>query len=158
RVTLAGLDHTRIVPSDGPLRLELRHTYGRQELEGDRAIRALSTLLLRVNRGGGSIGTIQDAATLIADARDPRRAIASVASLAQTRTANFEARSREFARGLRAKTLSEVFAAPRTRGIGAQDTRPPTNRGALYRLPAVHRLALEMSLHESSEQFALDEE
>ena len=34
----------------------------------------------------------------------------------------------------------------------------PVNRGALHRLPASYRLALEMSLHETSEQLALDEE
>src|SRR6185437_648570 len=36
--------------------------------------------------------------------------------------------------------------------------RTPTNPGALHRLPRVLRLALEMSVHETAEQRALDEE
>ena len=35
---------------------------------------------------------------------------------------------------------------------------PPQSPGALHRLPPTLRLALEMSLHERSEQFALDQE
>jgi len=34
----------------------------------------------------------------------------------------------------------------------------PRNPGALHHLPAVYRLALEMAIHERSEQNALDEE
>lgn len=40
----------------------------------------------------------------------------------------------------------------------ALSNMPPSNRGALFRLPRVQRLALEMALHESSEQHALDAE
>jgi hypothetical protein len=35
---------------------------------------------------------------------------------------------------------------------------PPINPGALLHLPRVYRLALEMSLHERSEQYALEQE
>jgi hypothetical protein len=46
---------------------------------------------------------------------------------------------------------------PKIKAVYAS-ANPPMNRGALHRLEPVHRLALEMALHEQSEQHALDEE
>lgn len=155
RVTRANLDHTRIEPGDGPLRLHLRHTYGRQELTGDRAARALTTLLTRVNRGGGSSSTVKNAAAFIADAGDPRRAIATIAEEAKRRTGNFEERAADIARGVHSRSLTEAIALQSQRRE-FPSTGP--NRGALPRLPAPLRLALEMSLNENAEQHALNEE
>jgi hypothetical protein len=161
RVTRSNLDHTRLVADESSLRLMLKHSYGRQQLTGDRAVRALSTLLLHVNRGGGSTNTIADAAEMIADAGDPQRTIAEVAREAERRAGDFEERSAEYARAPRGRTMAEALRAYTRRAAltrGQWSNTPPANPGALYRLPRVHRLALEMALHESSEQFALEQE
>jgi len=135
RVTMWNLEHSKFIANyDGSLQLDLTHSGGRQELTGDRATRALGTLLARLNQAGGAKETITAAADLIADAGDPRSAIALIAREAERRTSPVR----------RVHTL-----------VGDYLT---TNRGALHRLPATHRLALEMSLHETSEQFALDQE
>jgi hypothetical protein len=161
-VTQANLDHTKLIAdADGPMRLQLRHSYGRQELTGDRATRALSTLLARVNGGGGLSGTIMDATELIAESGDPRRTIAAIAREAERRTGNFEERSAEFARAPRGKTVGQLLRDNMRRQSANGEwwnNMTPTNPGALTRLPGVYRLALEMSLHESSEQFALEQE
>jgi hypothetical protein len=142
RVTTANLDRTKIViDANEPVRLHLTHRSGREEMTGDRATRALATLLARVNQAGGSKETIADAVELIADAGDPRRALAVVASEAQRRTGD-------------TRSEPSIQAASRMLLGGVL----PVNRGALHRLPARYRLALEMSLHETSEQLALDEE
>jgi len=142
RVTMANLDQTKIAADgDEPLRLYLTHRDGHQELTGDRATRVLGTLLARVNQAGGSKETIADAAELIADAGDPRAALAVVAGEAERRAGG--TRSEPSIQAVGRKVLSGVL---------------PANRGALHRLPARYRLALEMSLHETSEQLALDEE
>jgi hypothetical protein len=161
RVMASNLDHTKIIfDDDGAFRLHLRHSYGHQVLTGARATRALATLLARANRGGGSTSTIRAASEMIADAGDPRRAIECVAREAQHRTGDFEEYAAEVARAPRARTMVEAYRALRE----IQGRRPmfngvqPVNPGALHRLPAVSRLALEMSLHETSEQHALDEE
>jgi hypothetical protein len=162
RVTMANLDHTRVVvDGDEPLRLHLRHSYGRQDLTGDRATRALGTLLTRVNQIGGSKDMIANAAEVIAEAGDPGRAIAVIAREAERRTGDFEKVAAKVVGAPRAVSITEAMRAQR---MIQRTTRTlisgvvPTNRGALHRLPARYRLALEMSLHETSEQFALDQE
>jgi hypothetical protein len=163
-VTRANLEHIGVsVDGTDGLHLKLRHSYGRQDLTGDRAARALSTLLVRANIGGGSAGNIREAAHLIAEAGAPLRAIERVAEEAERLTGNFEERSQEFARGPRARTIGEFIRSQNLRQRNAQgwarwSNLPPQNPGALHRLPPTLRLALEMSLHERSEQFALDQE
>lgn len=162
-VVRTDLDHTRLNADDSTLRLWLKHRGGHAELDGDRARRALATLLAPINRGGGSMSTVGDAAALIATAGDAARAIQTVAREAERRTGAFEERSAAFARGPRGRTLTEAVQSNMTmkqqrRGLWEQSNLPPTNPGALHRLPRVHRLALEMSLHESSEELALDDE
>lgn len=142
RVSSAHLDHTTFgTDDDGSLRLSLRHSYWREELTGERARRALATLLVHANRSGARRRTISAAAEFIADAGDPSHAIALV--------------SRESKRlGAQAAVQAKMQAHYKW---WKQRAALP-NPGALHRLPPVHRLALEMALHESAEQRALDEE
>jgi hypothetical protein len=150
------LDHSRIVPNDsGQLHLHLRHSYGQQHLHGERASRALSSILARANGSGAGIGTTGAAASVIADAGDPVRAIARVAREAERLTGDFAARAAELDRAPRGLTIE---AALNARQGMFRSTGVLVNRGALYRLPRVQRLALEMALHESSEQRALEDE
>jgi len=162
RVTSSNLDYTRLEVDDaGEMKLHLRHSYGRQDVTGDRAWRALATLLARANRGGASTGTINDAAEMIADAGDPRQTIALVAREAERRAGDFEEYAADVARGGRGRTFTEAFRAQQAlqrRWRFSVNGVPPSNPGALHRLPRVYRLALEMALHESSEQHALDDE
>jgi hypothetical protein len=159
----ANLEHTRftVLPGES-IHLHLRHAYGRVDLVGDRAARALATLLTFVNRTGGSAGAVKDASTFIADAGDSAKAMALIGADAERRTGDFEERAAQVARGPRGKTIGEVFASQRDSrrdvGFWAPNGIPPRNRGALNRLPRVQRLALEMSLHEESEQHALEGE
>jgi hypothetical protein len=156
-------EHTRFTaPLGEPVHLYLKHGYGRVELVGDRATRALATLLAFANRGGGSARAVNDATTLIADAGDPSKALSLIGADAQRRTGDFEERAAAVARGPRGRTISEAIAsqldARRNVSFWMPNGIPPRNRGALTRLPRVERLALEMSLHEESEQHALDGE
>jgi hypothetical protein len=132
------------------------------ELVGDRAARALSTLLAFVNRSGGSAGAVKDAAAFIADAGDPAQAIRSIAVTARRRTGNYEQIAARLARGPHGRTIAEVMAQQAEIdgmfGHWQSKRMPPRNEGALHRLPRVQRLALEMSLHEESEQRALEGE
>jgi hypothetical protein len=160
---IPNLEHTRFTALPGePIRLHLRHSYGRVELIGDRAARVLASLLASVNHGGGSAGTVRDASTFIADAGDPARAMTVIAADASRRTGDFEARAAAVARGPRGRTITEVIESQREArrdvSFWAPNGIPPRNRGALNRLPRVQRLALEMSLHEDSEQRALEGE
>ncbi len=161
RVTRANLEHTTVSADEGALRLHLRHSYGRQELSGDRAVRALSTLMLFANRGGGTSSTIDNAARLISDAGDARRAIADITHFARARTGNFEERVAEVTRAPRGRTIGEALraqmAVQRRIGQWGSDMQIK-NPGALHRLPPPHRLALEMALHETYEELALDDE
>lgn len=162
RVMASNLDHTKILSDDdGAFRLHLRHSYGHQLLAGDRAARALATLLARANRGGGSTAAITSAAELIADAGDPHRAIALVAREAERRTGDFDEYAAEMVRAPKARTIVEAVRAQQALQLkrrGIVNGMAPANPGALHRLPAPLRLALEMSLHETSEQQALDED
>ncbi len=88
-------------------------------------------------------------------------AIASVAAQAARRAGDFEERAAEFARGPHARTFGEALEQQieiQKRTLHSWGNLPPTNRGALFRLPRVQRLALEMALHETSERNALDSE
>lgn len=160
-VTLDNLNHSRIDVLDDQVALHVQHMGGKQDLHGDRAVRAASTILARVNRGGASLSRVRDAAALIAEAGDPTRAIEAVAAEAAKRAGDFEANAAAFARGPRASTIGEYLrqeAELQRRSGDAFSHWPPNNRGALHHLPRIQRLALEMALHESSEKHALDEE
>ena len=95
---------------------------------------------------------------MIGEAGAPEAVARLVSSEARRRSADFDERWKAYSRG---DWLKEPFK-PRPidwtnfslsqSGSG----NPPTNPGAIHRLPGTHRLALEMALHESSEQEALE--
>ena len=155
RVVGENLQHTYFrVNDDGRLALRLQHIGGRAILTGDRASRALAVLLARVNRRGGGSRTVRRATDLIGEAGDPQDFLARIAAETGAATRHFESRWAEHARGNRSGLQSPI-------GQSMWDTRTarvPRNTGALPVLPAATRLALEMALHESSEQHALETE
>jgi hypothetical protein len=161
-VTHANLNHTTLaIDDDGQWRLKLRHELGRQELTGERATRAVASILARANSGGGRTSTVKDAVGFITEAGDPERAIHDIARESQRRIGDFEEIAAAVRRGARGKTIGEVIRAQAklgARGINVKNGIEPKNKGAIHNLPAPLRLALEMSLHESSEQHALEEE
>src|SRR5262249_48939867 len=152
-VSRAHLDHSRIVAPPGePVRLTLQHFTGIQELTGDRATRALSTLLARVNGAGGSAKTVSEAVTMIADADDPDDVVRRVAKQSQ-RLANQGQKAIDLSRryGPTDRAVEEAFREETRRRHGNPDwpyAAPPQYDGALYQLPPSYRLALEMALHE----------
>jgi hypothetical protein len=158
RVYRADLDHTRLTAGEegaDPWRLHLKHSYGRVELQGQRARRALGAILARVNRGGAASGTVRDATSLLADAGAPEQVARMVAGVAKARAGNFAA---EYAAYQRGDWLKEPFKPDRISKQSWTRGQEPSNPGALPRLPRALRLALEMSLHEDSEQAALEGE
>lgn len=167
RVTLANLNHSRVsLSADDELSLSLQHASGREKLEGERARRAMATLLAHVNKAGAAQHTVRDASEMIATAGDPRRTIAHVAKEIARRTHEYDELSAEQRQSFRGTSIREAVKAQlafqdrmRERfGFWNLNGAELANHGALHRLPRVHRLALEMSLHEASEQHALDEE
>lgn len=86
---------------------------------------------------------------------------AGIAAASGARADGYEELAAAIARGPRGRTIMETVAHQDelTRRAGsAFNGAKPTNKGALHHLPATLRLALEMSLHESAEQFALEQE
>ena len=168
RVTRANLEHTQLDASDAadPWHLRLRHSYGTQELSGEVARRALGALLATVNRGGATSGTIRDATGFIADAGSPAAVSRLVAAESRARSGDFAERWKAYERGdwLREpwkRAMQRIsWREYYTTGQFTQwnSSQMPTNPGALPRLPRAQRLALEMALHEDTEQAALEGE
>jgi hypothetical protein len=170
RVTQADLEHTEL-RGDGvdSWALSLRHSYGRQELTGDVAKRALGSLLASANRGGAPSGTVGDATKIVSQAGAAEAVVRLVRDEAKRRSGNFKERWKAYERG---DWLKEPFKQASTpidwrqkvslwesvSLMTASASSPPSNPGAIPRLPASQRLALEMALHESSEQAALEGE
>ena len=156
RVVAADMQHVRLLGHDGddPFRLVLKHSYGRQELTGDRARRALGALLARSNGRGARSETVITAASLIADAGGPERAAVGIAKAAAPLSQAFEERWAAFQRG---DWLRQPFIRRDEHGRFT-DNHEPRRMGPLWRLPREQRLALEMALHESTERAALEGE
>ena len=158
RVYRNDMEHMQLLGGEGddPYRVLLKHSYGRQELTGDVARRALGALLARVNRVGAASETVRDATGLIAEAGSAERAFAGLARDAHARTGDFDERWKRWQRDpigeqMRrplAFTFKELYA----------NRQSPANPGALPNLPRTQRLALEMALHEDTEQRALEGE
>lgn len=156
KVVAADMQHVRLLGHEGddPFRFVLKHSYGKQELTGDHARRALGALLARVNGRGARSGTVRTAALLIAEAGGAERAAAGIAKASAPLSTAFEERWTAFQRG---EWLRQPFIQRDERGR-LIDNHEPRRMGPLWRLPAEQRLALEMALHESTEQAALDGE
>jgi len=141
-------------------RLSMRHHFGHAELAGDEARRWLSYLLARVNRAGGSDGLVTDAVKQI-EAASPDAFITQLAE----ESARLWAVDGEKIRAVEAEANKQLFwhdyrdrHNSLARLFGEEDDSHPINRAGLSRLPATRRLALEMALHESTEQRAIDGE
>ena len=143
-------------------RLSMRHHFGHAELTGDEARRWLSYLLARVNRAGGSDGLVADAVKQI-ESTTPDSFIAKLAE--DSARLSEEYTKRRHALGAARKEESPWYNPDVPTGFdwlsdlfGEEDESRPINRAGLYRLPAAQRLALEMALHDSTEQRAIDGE
>jgi hypothetical protein len=137
------LAETALVPSDDSngWGIALVHGRGRDMLTGDVALRALGVLLARVNRRGGSASTVARAANVVTAAD----------------TAGYPSKvAREYA-VLHTVGVLDVARGKRSGRVTRYDDQP-VDRAALPNLPADVRLALEMSIHEHSEQRAIDGE
>jgi hypothetical protein len=161
RVVRADLDRARIIPSgSGEWGLHVQHSYGHEDLSGDRARRALEALLASINLGGASAGTVRRASDVLSDAGDANRVVELVAKEASVRSGDYEEQYAKFRRGywMTAEGRNENLARSYREMFKRANSWTPVNRGALNRLPPAQRLALEMAVHERSEQYALDEE
>jgi hypothetical protein len=132
------LRETALVPEESPnlWSISLVHARGRDLIRGDAAPRALGVLLARINRTGGSAVTVQDAVNAIARAGGSAGYPAQLARRYAPHHAEAErkiAYNKRYAWG--------DFA---------------TDPAALPNLPAELRLALEMAVHEDTEQRAID--
>ena len=156
RVVASDIQHVKLLGTEGddPFRLVLKHSYGRQELAGERARRALGALLARVNRLGAGERRVRDATTFIAEAGSAEAAARSIARASEPLARELEERWQRFQRGI---DFREALRADLRRGEFG-NTKEPMRMGPLWRLPRAQRLALEMALHESTERRALEGE
>lgn len=159
RVFRADLDLTELAPTpDDPWHLLLRHSYGRQELHGETARRALGALLSSTNRGGAASGTVDRSTQLLAEAGSTERVATIVAEEAKRRAGNFTELHKRAQRGQSMREAMADLKQPVKLGEWPPSNQNPWNRGALHRLPRHLRLALEMALHEETERRALEGE
>jgi hypothetical protein len=159
RIVRADLEHAELLGTAGdPWRLRIKHSYGRQDLTGQRARRALGALLARANRSGAATGTVRDATAVLAQAADPLVVARTIAEEARRRTGDF---AEKYARHQRGDKLTRPLVDLKEPVDWEQLknlSNEPVNRGALPRLPAPLRLALEMALHEDTERRAMEGE
>lgn len=148
----ADLRETTLRPADGEEGwiLSLRHTAGWTELRGDAARRALGVVLPRVNRLGAGTGRVDDATALIEQHGGPDRLLASLAVESKRRSGDYLAQRADFRRHGQAPGGSW--------SPGRDLTGAPIDQGSLPQLGVAERLALEMSVHEESERWAMEHE
>lgn len=122
-------------------RLSLRHHFGRVEYRGDEARRLLAFLFPHVNRAGGSEGRVRDAVREV-EMRSGDTLLAHMATVSEAlwNTSLIEQKKWDAVQ------------------YHHRDDRRPTNRGGLASLTAPRRLALEMAMHEHTEQRAVEGE
>ena len=122
---------------DGTLSLYLRFKKGAEQFSGEEAKRVASIIIPKVNRYGGRAAEVSEAVQRIESAGDSERFLA----LAGTRSAGLLKSMTEGVTPKKAKSRQQEF-----------------NKYGLFSLPAPHRLALEMALHEEAERRALEGE
>ncbi len=150
RVRRRHLLESAIVPgSDAPVAVNLRYAGGQTRFEGPDAMRVASLIVPASNRFGGSKRAVAEAVTEIESAGGPE------AFLARTARASGVAAT---ARGGGLPIVSagigfSVRFGGRRRGRWSRDWDT-----GLFALNPVHRLALEMALHEDVERAALEGE
>ena len=124
--------------SDGSLLLDLRHEHSTKQFQGREAERVAAIVLPKVNRFGASRRGITDAVTEIESAGSAAGYVEYLSRISRTYT-------------------RKDPAARESRGLVRWGVKNYTGYG-LFGLPAAHRLALEMALHEESERRALEGE
>jgi hypothetical protein len=122
-------------------RLSIKHHFGRTDLVGPEAERWLGYLLARVNRTGGSDSLVKGAVGQL----EERPAEALLLDVAR------ESNGLWSVDGPWRRHAIE-------RGLRADEQALPPNRASLARLQPAKRLAIEMALHESTEQRAVNGE
>ena len=138
--TISG-NETMVLPgADGAWHLHVRHHFGHVEYKGAEARRMLASLMVRVNRAGGSDALVQDAVTEVQ--RLPGDDLVRDIAEQSERFWSVDA---------------ERIRAFENRAWGGRE-KPPINRGGLSHLAPARRLALEMALHEVTEQRVLEGE
>ncbi|MDB4913922.1 MAG: hypothetical protein JWM95_1566 [Gemmatimonadetes bacterium] len=127
-----------ILPDDqGGWQLHIRHHHDSVEFRGAEARRLLTVLLAKVNVKGAAKGMIGDAISVV-EQQPVEGMLLGLARRSEQVWSSDDARQRE-------------WDEARRPGYGR-----PKNRGGLAHISAVDRLALEMALHESSEQKAVE--
>ncbi len=146
----AGLRETELAPADDGQgwSLRLRHVRGLSVLRGEDARRALSVLMTRVNSVGGGARQVRGATDLLVERGGPEGLIRRVAEESARRAEGYDEKRARFRR-------NNLDASASAHG---RPSSPPVNDGALTRFSARERLALEMAVHEASEQRALEGE
>lgn len=121
---------------DGSLALNLRYKNGSARFTGREAERVAAIVVPKVNRFGGTKRTVSEAVGEIESLGGSERFLSYLADMSRTTSRRM-----------------------------MPDTRPRWRRGerdfskyGLFSLPAPHRLALEMALHEEAERRAMDGE
>ena len=159
RVVRADLEHAELLATaDDPWRIRVKHSYGRQELTGETGRRALGALLARVNRGGARTSVVREATDVIVRAPQASAVAMIVAGEARRRSGDFAERHAAMQRGEFLLKPMRRLSEPVRWDEFATLSNEPINRGALPRLPAAMRLALEMALHEDTERRAMEGE
>jgi hypothetical protein len=141
------LQQTHLVPAGDPQGwgLMLKHSFGRQTLRGDDAVRVTSRLLARVNGAGASRFALDGATARLADLTDPVELVRI--------NARYSARlADEYAEQIRMNTRAMDH------GMTSSQQFSTRNPGSLKGLAPDTTLALEMALHEEAERVALEGE
>ena len=118
--------------SDGSMAIDLRFKNGQARFEGREAEKVAAIVIPKVNRFGGSKKTVADAVAEIEREGGPQAYLESLTRVSHAFTRK---------------------PGPRGQGRGTFEFK-----NGLFGLPAAHRLALEMVLHEESERRALEGE
>ena len=154
RVRRRHLAETRIVPGqNAPLAVELRYAGGQSHFEGPEAMRIAALVVPAVNRFGGSKRAVAEAVSEIESAGGPEGFLeqsARMVSGTRSGRSSPSGRSVQFAAW---GGFAVARIGSRRRGRWGRDW----NTG-LFALNPVHRLALEMALHEDVERAALEGE
>ncbi|MGZ8469286.1 MAG: hypothetical protein ACXW61_07365 [Gemmatirosa sp.] len=145
----AEFDRLQLLPADDGdgWRVRLKHGFGELTLEGDAAVAALRPLLARINRRGALQARALDVARWIDELGGAGAAVTALARASASRGGDFERRRRAFDSG-------EAYE----RNMWATNNKPPSNPGAVHRLPSLERLALEVAMVEDAERRAMEEE
>ena len=130
--------------------LNLRHHFGRVEYRGADAERMLAIVMTHANDTGGSDRVVQRAVSYVQEYEKKDIIVA----IARTSQGLWEVDGPTIARWNKDPL---AFSSPGW-SWNRRSADPPRNRAGLSHFPVITRLALEMSMHEQSEQRAIEGE